>query len=150
VFNKPSHKQNVFGKGPYSGTKVTFITLMITYKGLSMKCMCLENFEISRMCLVKGFESLLKYLLKSNNCFQRIKWEVYVFGWLWDKQNVIGKGLWILALVLMYLHISNDYFQRIKWEVFMFGKQLWHKQNVLGKGLWILVLCEPYQHNLVR
>jgi hypothetical protein len=80
VLGRPSHKQNVFGKGPYFGIEVTFIALVTTSKGLSVKCMCLANFEISRTYLEKGFESLLKYFHKSNNYFQRTKWEVYVFG----------------------------------------------------------------------
>jgi hypothetical protein len=44
--------------------------------------MCLANFEKNKMCLEKGIESLLvlKYLFKSNNCFQRTNLEVYVFG----------------------------------------------------------------------
>ncbi len=44
--------------------------------------MCLANFEKNKMCLEKGLESLLvlKYLLKSNNYFQKINWEVYVLG----------------------------------------------------------------------
>jgi hypothetical protein len=45
--------------------------------------MCLVNsFDISKTYLEKGFESLLvlKYLPKSNNYFQRVKWDVYVLG----------------------------------------------------------------------
>ncbi len=51
-------------------------------KGLNGRCMCLANFEKNKMCLEKGLESLLvlKYLLKSNNYFQKINWEVYVLG----------------------------------------------------------------------